>query len=88
MVKHYQSLALNKTTQRILQAILFSLSNSCHFRGSQSQRETRLMYFVTYCAHRLNLATFTTVNTYLYRLGTGRLGLVSLSHIRIGINRD
>ena len=40
---------------------------------SQSHRETRLMYFVTYCAHRLNLA-FSAINTYLYGIRNWQVG--------------
>ena len=40
------------------------------------------MYFVTYCAHRLNLA-FSTINTYLYGIKNWQIGYGFLTYLRI-----
>ena len=80
MVKYYQSLALNETTQRIYDQRAQAYQSFCSIYQipttlgeSQIHRETRLMYFVTYCAHRFNLA-FSTINTYLYGIRNWQIG--------------
>ena len=72
MVKYHQSLSLNETAQRIYDQGARAYQSLCStyqipitLGESQSHRETRLMYFVTYCAHRFNLE-FSTIDTYLY----------------------
>ena len=80
MVKYYHSPALNEKTQRIYDQGARAYQSFCSIYQipttlgeSQSHRETRLMYFVTYCAHRLNVA-FSIINTYLYWIRNWQIG--------------
>ena len=80
MVKYYHSPALNEKTQRIYDRGARAYQSFCSIYQipttlgeSQSHRETRLMYFVTYCAHRLNVA-FSIINTYLYWIRNWQIG--------------